>query len=129
MQYRKIIISSLVLIVTGVGGLAYLFLETQPTLGPRWFFFFFLFIAVSGLALPFVAFLNVRFQGDRTAEAQVIVREAIFLGILVDLLAWLQMGRELTSTNGLLIAAAFILIEALLRISERGRWKPKASDD
>ncbi len=129
MQYRNIIISSILLILIGAGGLAYLFLETQPTLGPRWFFFFCLFLLVSGLVLPFVAFLNVRFQGDRPAESHVIVREAILMGILVDLLAWLQMGRELTSTNGLLIAAAVILIEVLLRVSERSRWRPKASDE
>jgi hypothetical protein len=121
---RKVILVSFFLIVIGGGGLAYLFWMTLPTLGPRWLFFFFLLITVSGLALPISAFLNYRFQKGAVIQGNVIIREAVFCGICVDLLAWLQMGRELTGPMALIIIVGFILIEILLRVSERSRWKP-----
>lgn len=129
MPVRRIAFTSVLLVLSGAGGLAYIFLRTLPTLGPRWLFFFFLLIAVSGLALPILAFLNYRFQGEAPVESNVIVREAIFCGICADLLAWLQLGRELTVTTGVIVAAGFILIEILLRISERSRWKPGGIND
>jgi hypothetical protein len=129
MPVRKITIASLFLILFGGGGLAYVFFQTLPTLGPRWLFFFFFLIGVSGLALPVTAFLNYRFQGEMQVEPHVIIREAIFFGIGADLLAWLQLGRELTATIGVIIATGLVLIEVLLRVSERSRWKPRGEND
>ena len=125
MYYRRVAIASLLLILIGLVGVIYVVLNTLPTLGPRWLFFFFFLIGVTGLALPVVAFLNFRFQGDSPVEGSVIVREALFFGIAADLMAWLQMGQELTITSGMIIATGFILIEILLRVSEHSRWKPK----
>ena len=56
-------------------------------------------------------------------------KEAIFFGIGADLLAWLQLGRELTATIGVIIATGLVLIEVLLRVSERSRWKPRGEND
>ena len=39
-------------------------------------------------------------------------------------LAWLRIGRVLTPSMALLIAIGLILIESLLRLRERSRWKP-----
>ena len=122
--FRKVFLASILLVTVGGGGLAFLFIRTLPTLGPRWLFFFFLLIAVSGLALPFSALLNYRFQREGALQANVVIREAVFCGICVDILAWLQLGRELTGPMTLIIVVGFILIEILLRISEHSRWKP-----
>lgn len=129
MQFRRIILTSFILVLIGGAGLAYIFFQTLPTLGPRWLFYFFLLTGVSGMALPITAFLNYRFQGNTPPEANVFIREAIFCGICVDLLAWLQLGRELTVSTGVIIASGFIVIEVLLRVSERSRFKPGGSHE
>lgn len=125
MFYRRIAITSVLLFLVGLTGFVYIFFNTLPTLGPRWLFFFFLLIGVSGLAMPVAAFLNYRFQGDRKVEASDIVREAVLAGVCVDLLVWLQMGKELSSASALIILVGFILIELLIRVIEHSRWKPK----
>jgi hypothetical protein len=81
-------------------------------------------VAISGLALPVTAYLNKRFPSEPPVGSGVVLRQAILVGIYGDLLAWLQMGRELTFPMALFIAVGFILIEFLLRMSERSRWKP-----
>jgi hypothetical protein len=122
--YRRIAITSVLLILVGLTGLAYVIINTLPTLGPRWLFFFFLLIAVSGLAMPIVAFLNYRFQGNTRVDEMDIIRESILVGACADLLAWLKMGQELTPTAAMIIVVGFILIELLIRVIEHSRWKP-----
>lgn len=127
--FRKILVTSLILCAVGLMGLFFIFVNTLPTLGPRWLLFFLLLVALTGLALPVTAFLNMRFQSEPLAGSGVVLRQAIWVGIYGDLLVWLQMGRELTFPMALFIAVGFILIEILLRMSERSRWKPKKSEN
>jgi len=122
--YRRIAITSVLLFLVGLTGLAYVIFNTLPTLGPRWLFFFFLMIGVSGLAMPIAAFLNYRFQGDKGVDTMDIIRESVLVGACVDLLVWLQMGQELTGTSAMIIVVGFILIEILIRVIEHSRWKP-----
>ncbi|MCE5208619.1 MAG: hypothetical protein LLG42_09960 [Chloroflexi bacterium] len=124
MFYRRIAITSVLLFLIGLTGLAYVIFNTLPTLGPRWLFFFFLMIGVSGLAMPIAAFLNYRFQGDNGVDTMDIIRESVLVGACVDLLVWLQMGQELTGTSAMIIVVGFILIEILIRVIEHSRWKP-----
>ena len=74
--------------------------------------------------LPFVYFLNLRFPSRPPADRGVIIRQAVWVGIFVAVLAWLQLGRVLTLPLGIILGAAFILVEVLLRVWERSRWKP-----
>lgn len=127
--FRKILVTSLILCAVGLMGLFFIFVNTLPTLGPRWLLFFLLLVALTGLALPVTAFLNMRFLSEPLAGSGVVLRQAIWVGIYGDLLVWLQMGRELTFPMALFIAVGFILIEILLRMSERSRWKPKKSEN
>lgn len=127
--FRKILVTSLILCAVGLMGLFFIFVNTLPTLGPRWLLFFLLLVALTGLALPVTAFLNMRFPSEPLAGSGVVLRQAIWVGIYGDLLVWLQMGRELTFPMALFIAVGFILIEILLRMSERSRWKPKKSEN
>ncbi len=108
----------------GWGGLIILVLYTQPVLGPRWLFFFLGVMAFTGLALPLMAFLNLRFPTRPPATHGVILREALFVGIYLPTLAWLRIPRVLTPTLALLLAAGLVLIEWLLRLREKSQWKP-----
>jgi hypothetical protein len=92
---------------------------------PRWLFFFLLTLAASGTVLPVLAFLHRRFPSEPPAEPGVIVREAILVGIFVDLLSWLQLGKVLNPALAGFLAAGVIVIEILLRMYERTRFKPK----
>jgi hypothetical protein len=116
--------AALILSIIGCAGLAALFLYTVPTVGPRWSFFFLAVLAVTGLALPLMAFLNQRFPSTPPVTTGVILREAIWVGIYFPTLAWLQIGRVLIPSLALLLAVGLILIELLLRVRERSQWKP-----
>jgi len=119
---------SVFLMLTGVGGLVYLMLETVPELGPRWLFFFFLMLALSGLSLPVTYFLNRRFPTIPPADSNVVLREAMWVGVWGCTLAWLQLGRVLNPGMALVLAAGLVLVEFLLRLGERSFWTPKEED-
>lgn len=109
--------------IVGWTGLVWVFQNTLPKVGPRWLFYFFWFLALTGTSLPFAAFLNRRFPGKSPATETVIVRQSIMVGLYGCILAWLQIGRVLTPTLGLMIAVGFILIEFFLRLRERSLWQ------
>ncbi len=98
--------------------------DTVPTVGPRWLFFFLLVIALTGTILPVTAFLNRRFPSSPPATSTVVMRQALWFGVYGAALAWLQIGRVLTFALGGLLLVGMVLIEFLLRLSERSRWKP-----
>ncbi len=116
----------LILTLSGWIGLLVVVLIFLPLLGPRWLFFFFGVLALSGTTLPLVYYLNRRFPSDPLAEKSVIIRQSLWFGIYGSTIAWLQMGRVLNTGLALILAGAFILIELFLRLLERSRWKPKA---
>lgn len=123
-SFFKVFLTGLLLSLIGWGGLGLLFLYSIPTLGPRWLFFFLLMLALTGTSLPIVFFLNQRFPSKVPAGSNVIVREALMVGVYGNIAAWLQMGRILTGSLAVIIVCGFILIEVLLRWSEQSRWKP-----
>ncbi len=116
--------AAIILALIGWGGMAALIYLAMPTVGPRWLFFFLSVLAVTGIALPLAAFLNRRFPSTPPATVGVITREALWAGIYFPTLAWLQIPRVLTSSLALLLLVGFILIETLLRLREKSRWKP-----
>lgn len=121
--------AAFLLSLIGFGGLVAVVFLTLPTLGPRWLFFFLSMLAVTGLALPAVCFLNLRFPSNPPAEPGVILRQAIWMGVYGAALVWLQLGRMLTPAGAGGLAVGLILIEALLRMREISRWRPKAETD
>lgn len=112
---------TLVLIVIGWGGLYYILTETAPSGGTRWVMFFCSVLAITGTFLPVAAFLNRRFPSTPPPSAFVVLRQAIWVGIYIPSLVWLQIGRVLTPTIALLLALGMILIEWLLRLRERSQ--------
>jgi hypothetical protein len=127
-SFWSILWVSLFLGVIGWGGLVLLVFLTLPTLAPRWLFFFLLMLALSGSALPVVYFLNRRFPSDPPVDSAVVLREAMWVGIFGSLLAWLQMGRVLTTALMVVLAVGLILVEFLLRTSERSQWAPQRGE-
>ncbi len=116
--------TTIILVILGWGGLFLLFQRTMPTVGPRWLFFFLWVLALTGTALPGVAFLNRRFPTVPPATPGIIIREAIWVGLYGATLAWLQLGRVLNLALAVLLASGFIAIEILVRMRERSQWEP-----
>ena len=117
--------AAVLLMLLGWSGLLAVMNFTEPNGGTRWLFFFFGVLALSGAALPGMAFLNRRFPSTPPAAPVVIVRQAIWAGIYLPTLVWLQIGRVLTPSLALLHAFGLLLIEGLLRVRERSQWKPQ----
>ena len=122
---RSTLLAALILALIGWGGLYELINTTRPAVGARWLFFFLGVLAVSGTALPLVAFINRRFQTDPPATIVIIVRQALWIAIYFSTLAWLQKGRILTPTLGIVLGLGIVAIEGLLRSRELSQWKPK----
>jgi hypothetical protein len=115
---------SLVLSLIGWGGLVALIILSLPTLGPRWLFFFLFTLALSGTALPMVYFFNRRFPSIPQVDSSVVLREAMWFGIFGSLIAWLQLGRVLTTGLAVVLAVGLVLVEYLLRLGENSTWTP-----
>ena len=115
----------LLLLIIGWGGLVLLIVFLPPDLGPRWLFFFLTTLALGGTFLPAVYFLHRRFPSQPPVEGDVILREAMFFGVYGSALAWLQQGNVLTLALAIILGITLILVEMLLRMWERSRWKPK----
>jgi hypothetical protein len=112
-------------IMASVGwiGLWLLVTTAIPTAFPRWLFFVFLYLAVTGTALPFVRFFHMRFTHEGTAPASggVLLRQSIWIGLFVVACAWLQIPRVLNPTIAFFLALSLIVIEVFLRVRERGQ--------
>ncbi len=120
--FGKIFLTSLILAALGLGGLAFIFFTLEPTLGPRWLFFFFLTLAGTGLGLPFVYILQRRIA-RQYVPAKVLIREALLIGIFADVLAWLQIGRIASELVVLLLAGGLVLVEIFLRMAEKATFR------
>ena len=116
------------LMFVGWGGLLALLLLTVPHVFARWMFFLLALSALSGTAIPFIIFLSKRF-GKTPISVDVLMRRAIWVGVIGCILAWLQLGRALTWTIGLLIVSVIVSIECLIEIRERSLWNPENTNE
>jgi hypothetical protein len=121
---QSIFILSGILAGSGFLGLLILIFATLPTLGPRWLFFFFLTLLAIGVSLPLIHFLHRRFPSEPLVNTGILLRQAIWVGVYVDLLVWLQLGRALDTARAVFIAIGLIVIEFLLRMRERSEFQP-----
>jgi hypothetical protein len=120
--FMPVLTTSIILVLTSTVGLMGLFLFTVPTLGPRWLLFFFVTLLASGLALPAIYYLHLRFPSNPPVTSKVIIREAAWWGIYADILLWMQFGRVLNFALAVFIAIGFIAIELLIRMRELNRY-------
>lgn len=126
--FSSIFIAAFILFVVGAVGLASVIYFTEPLLAPRWLAYFFLTLLAAGLMLPIVHVFQRRIARSPVAET-VLVREALFFAIFVDLLVWLQLARVLNGLLAILMAGGFIVLELLLRMAETALFKPDADAD
>jgi hypothetical protein len=127
--FRPFGISSLILILVGWGGLSGILHLSWPIVWSRWGFFALLILALTGTVLPIVYFFHRRFPDSPPADANVIVRQAVWFGVYGATLAWLQLGRLVTVYVILGLAGGLLAIEYFIRLRERSRWKPPVLDD
>jgi hypothetical protein len=120
-DHRGILIASVVMILVGWLGLYQIVTTTLPLAFPRWLFFILLFIAVTGTALPFVRYLNIRFTPEPypIPAGGIVLRQSIWVGLFVVTCAWLQIPRVLNPPVAFFLALSFIVIEVYLRLRER----------
>jgi hypothetical protein len=123
-SFRPFILSTLVLIFGGWGGVAVLVFYTEPLVWMRWALFALLFLALTGTALPFVYFFHLRFPSEPPPGPRVILRQAQWVGVYVLVLLWLRQGELLTLWLILGLAGGLLAIEWLIRLRERSRWSP-----
>jgi hypothetical protein len=125
-SFRPYLLSAIFLIVLGWGGLASIIFiaKLPPLVWARWGFFVLWVMALTGTALPIVYFFNRRFPSSPPAEPNVIVRQALWVGVYGATLAWLQLGRLVTLYIIIGLASGLIAIEYFIRIREKARWRP-----
>lgn len=119
--HRGILAAAVVMMAVGWLGLYQLVTTTLPLAFPRWLFFILLFMAVTGTALPFVRFLNIRFTPEPypVAPPGVILRQSIWFGLYAATCAWLQIPRVLNLPVAFFLGLSFVVIEVYLRLRER----------
>jgi hypothetical protein len=112
-----------VMAITGWIGLWLLVTTMLPTAFPRWLFFVFLYLAVTGTVLPFVRFLNARFtRSDSSAPSDgIVLRQSIWVGLFVVACAWLQIPRVLNPLIAFFLALSLIAVEVFLHVREQGQ--------
>jgi magnesium-transporting ATPase (P-type) len=126
--FGKIFTTSLMLSILGLGGLAFILITLEPTLWPRWLFYFFLTMAGTGVALP-AAYIIQRRLAKQYVPAKVLIREGLLFGIYLDLLAWLQIGRIASNLVIFLLAGGMILLEIFLRMAEKATFRADEYSD
>ncbi|GIS66983.1 MAG: hypothetical protein CM1200mP6_00510 [Anaerolineaceae bacterium] len=88
----EVYLAASTLMFVGWGGMLALLLFTVPTVDARWMFFLFtLSVLNPGTAIPFIIFLSKRF-GKTPISVNVLMRRAIWVGVIGCILAWLQLG-------------------------------------
>lgn len=122
--FRPFLIASITLLVLGIGFFLLAVLAWEPTLWPKWLFFFGGTLALTGIALPAAWFLNLRFPSDPPVGTNVILRQAAWVGVFGGIFAWLQ--QERLASLGILtgLALGLAVIEYLIRMRERSLWHP-----
>jgi len=119
-EQSGIMAAAALMAVAGWGGLWLLVTTTLLTAFPRWLFFVFLYLAVTGTVLPFVRFLNARFsRDDALPSGGVVLRQSIWVGLFVVACAWLQIPRVLNPVIAFFLALSLIVIEVFLHVREQ----------
>jgi len=129
LPFKPFGISALLLMLLGWGGLFAVTYLSVPMVWFRWGFFALLILALTGTVLPVVYFFHRRFPADPPAEANVLVRQAVWFGVYGATLAWLQLGRLVTVYVILGLAGGILAIEYFIRLRERSRWRPPVVSD
>lgn len=123
-KFKPFGLSALALAIIGWGGLYFIITITLPFVWSRWGFFVLLLMALTGTTLPIVFYLHQRFPEDPPADANVLIRQAMWVGVYGATIAWLQLGRLVTLYVILGLAGGLIAAEYFIRIREKSNRRP-----
>jgi hypothetical protein len=85
-------------------------------------------VAITGLVLPLVYYLNRRFQPAGAAPRFLtVLRQSLWIGLWVAFCAWLQMNRTFGVAVALLVAFVLFLFELLLQVRHRAERSSEAA--
>lgn len=82
-------------------------------------------LAVTGITLPLVAYLNRIIRPFGSATFEIVVRESTMIGAYAGILLWLNKGQVLTLGLASILAVGFIFVELTLRLRNRSEWHPQ----
>lgn len=123
-NYRPAMLAAVLMAAAGWAGLYLLLTRTLPTVIPRWVFFFLLVLASSGTSMPFLWLLHRRFDREPFTPG-LLHRQSLEVSLVVAVLAWLQINRNLTVGLGIIICVGMILLDSLLRrLQKSSRRQP-----
>ncbi len=128
-SFLPYLVSATLLVLLGFGLAAMAIIYLPPVVWARWLLFFGGTVGLTGLALPVTWFLNLRFPSEPPAGPNVILRQAIWVGVYGAVLVWLQQVRLVTPWTAFGLGLGFVAIEYLVRMRERARWQPKSVPD
>jgi hypothetical protein len=128
-RFREYLPSTLTLSFLGGGGLAVLLYFSPPFVWARWGFYVLGIMALTGISLPIVYFLHLRFPSDPPADPNVLIRQATWVGVYGATLAWLQLGRLVSLYVILGLAGGLIAVEYFLRMREKANRRPSVIND
>lgn len=122
-DHAGVLIAALIMAGGGGWGLYQLVTTRLPRIDAIWLFFVLLLMTVTGVAIPFVRFLNLRFAPSYapTPPGGVIVRQSVWIGLYVVTCAWLQIPRVLSLPIAFFLALVFVVLEIFLRSRELAR--------
>jgi len=88
-------------------------------------FFTAVVFAVTGTAVPLIAYLNriIKLFGPATFE--MIVRESTMVGVYAGILIWLNKGQVLTYGLEIILGIGLFIVELLIRLRTRSEWHPE----
>ena len=128
--FKTYLPSAITLILIGWGGLAATLYFSLPFVWSRWAFFVFIIMGLTGIALPAVFYFHKRYPDESPVEANVIIRQSLWVGVFGATLAWLQLGRLVSLYVILGLAGGLIAAEYFIRIREKAnRHIPAPTDD
>jgi hypothetical protein len=128
-NFKPFGVSALALALIGWSGVYLIITMSLPFVWSRWGFFALLLMALTGTALPIVYFLHQRFPAEPPADANVILRQAMWVGVYGVTLAWLQLGRLLSLYVILGLAGGLIAAEYFIRLRENAHRRPPVIHD
>jgi len=129
LEFKSFGLSALALTIIGFGGLYLIITQTLPFVPARWAFFVFMFMGLTGIALPIIYFLHKRFPSEPPAQANVIMRQSFWVGVYGSTLAWLQLGKLVTLNVMLVLAGGLIAAEYFIRLREKANRRPPIISD
>lgn len=113
MSLRGWVYSTTIIALTSLLGLGFVLLTLYDTPTTIILVFFLLFVIFSAGAVPLSVYLNYRFAGKdwRKRDRYRLLRHALGSGVLIVVVAYLQMERYLDWTIAAVLVSVFVLME------------------